>query len=222
MAFFIYLLCTIFNLPLINKRMAQQPEDQQLNKNYTIRLRALRSEDADVIWKWRNQPEIREMYAGHPFFVNPEKEKIWFEKILTSDIPIAAFGVEIIELEKLIGLTFLKNIDLIHRTAEFAIFMIDKEYENRWYLRHAYFLTLDFAFYDLNINRLWAKIYEYNRKALGLIQYFGFKKDGLLRQSAYKNGEFVNEVVLSLLKEEYDHLERKEGYSRKSIHNSPE
>ena len=191
-------------------------------QQYTIRLRALRSEDAGLIWKWRNLPEVREMYAGHPFYVNPEKEKIWLEKLLISDIPITAFGVEIVEIEKLVGLTFLQHIDLVHRTAEFSIFMIDKAYENRWYLRHAYFQTLDFAFYDLNINRLWSKIYEYNRKALGLIQYFGFKKEGILRQSAFKNGDYVNEVMLSLLKEDYEGIERKEGYSRKSSKKSPE
>jgi RimJ/RimL family protein N-acetyltransferase len=185
-------------------------------QKYTIRLRALRAGDAELTWKWRNRPEVREMYAGHPFFVNPEKEKIWFEKILTSDYPIVAFGIEIVEKEQLIGLSFLKDINYIHRVAEFSIFMIDKAYENRWYLRHAYFQTLDFAFYDMNLNRVWSKIYEYNRKALGLIQYFGFVKEGVIRQSAYKDGEFVNEVILSLLRKEYDVLERKEGYSRKS------
>jgi len=188
-------------------------------KKYTIRLRALRSEDAQLTWKWRNLPEVREMYAGHPFYVNPEKEQQWYQKILTSDYPIASFGIEIVELEKLVGVCFLKDINYIHRTAEYSIFMIDKAYENRWYLRHAYFQGLDFAFYDLNLNRVWAKIYEYNRKALGLIQYFGFKKEGVIRQSAYKNGKYVNEVILSILKDEYDNLERKEGYSRKSKDN---
>ncbi len=190
-------------------------------QKYTIRLRALRSEDIELTWKWRNRPDVREMYAGHPFFVNPEKEKLWFEKILTSDYPHVAFGIEIVEKEQLVGLTFLKDINYIHRTAEFSIFMIDKAYENRWYLRHAYFQTLDFAFYDMNLNRIWSKIYEYNRKALGLIQYFGFVKEGVLRQSAFKDGKYVNEVILSLLREEYEVLERKEGYSRKSKH-SPE
>jgi RimJ/RimL family protein N-acetyltransferase len=92
--------------------------------------------------------------------------------------------------------------------------MIDKAYENRWYLRHAYFQSLDFAFNQLNLNKVWAKMYDYNRKALGLIQYFGFKKDGVLRQNAYKNGKYVDEVVLSMLKEEYNELERKESYDR--------
>jgi len=185
-------------------------------QRYTIRLRALRSEDAELTWKWRNLPEVREMYSGHPFYVNPEKERLWFQKILTTDFPIASFGIEIVEIEKLVGLCLFKDINLIHRSAEYAIFLIDKAYENRWYLRHAYFQALDFAFYDLNLNRVWAKIYEFNRKALGLIQYFGFQKEGVIRQSAYKNGEYVNEVILSLLKEEYDVLKRKEGYSRKS------
>ncbi len=138
--------------------MEEQKQDQTSKEKYTIRLRALRSEDVELIWKWRNLPEVREMYSGHPFYVNPEKEKAWFEKVLLSDLPITVFGVEIVELDKLVGITMLKHINLIYRTSEFSIFMIDKAYENRWYLRHAYFQTLDFAFYDLNINRLWAKI----------------------------------------------------------------
>lgn len=192
--------------------MAEKKEAEK--KQYSIRLRALRSEDAQLTWKWRNLPEVREMYAGHPFYVNPEKERKWFEQVLLSDYPHVAFGIEIVELEQLIGLCFFRDINFIHRTAEYSIFMIDKAYENRWYLRHAFFQSLDFAFYELNLNRVWAKMYDYNRKAIGLIQYFGFKKDGILRQNAYKNGKYVDEVLLSMLKEEYESLERKESYSR--------
>lgn len=188
--------------------------------NYTIRLRALRSEDAALTWKWRNLPEVRTMYAGHPFFVNPEKEKKWFENILLSDYPHISFGIELVELEKLIGLCFLRDVNYIHRTAEYSIFMIDKTYENRWYLRHAFMQSMDFAFNQLNLNKVWAKMYDYNRKAIALIQYFGFKKDGVLRQNAYKDGKYVDEFVFSMLRSEYETLARRESYARESG-NSP-
>jgi RimJ/RimL family protein N-acetyltransferase len=185
-------------------------------EQYTIRLRALRSEDYEVLWEWRNRPEVRKMYSGHPFYVNPEKEKLWLQKVLTSDYPLVVMGIEIAEKEQLIGITSLKDINYIHRSAEYAIFMIDKVYENRWYLLHAYFQTLSFAFNDMGLNRLWAKIYEYNKKAQSLIKYGGFIEEGVLRQSIYKDGKYINEVLLSILREEWDQLERKESYLRQS------
>jgi hypothetical protein len=78
--------------------MSESSEKEK--KKYTVRLRALRSEDAALTWKWRNLPEVRDMYAGHPFYVNPEKEQKWFEQILLSDYPHVSFGIEIVELEK--------------------------------------------------------------------------------------------------------------------------
>ena len=78
-----------------------------------VKLRALTITDLPLTLKWHNQLDIIEMYAGHPFPINEEMERKWYEKILTSNFPVTVFGIELIENNKLIGLTILRDINLI-------------------------------------------------------------------------------------------------------------
>jgi RimJ/RimL family protein N-acetyltransferase len=168
-----------------------------------IRLRALTAEDAKITWQWQNSPEIKEFYSDHPYPVNYEMEKLWYEKITYTNIPVTVFGIEIQENNKLIGMSILKNINLIHRSAELGIFIGDASEKHKGYSGEATRLTLKFGFLDLGINRIYLKVHEDNTPAIKLYEKNGFKKEGLLRKSVFKNDQFKNEIIMSLLKEEF-------------------
>ena len=53
-----------------------------------ISLRALTITDLPETLRWHNQADIVEMYAGHPFPVNEEMERKWYDKILYSNLPV--------------------------------------------------------------------------------------------------------------------------------------
>jgi len=168
-----------------------------------ILLRALTIEDAKITWKWRNQKDIMDNYAGHPFPVNYEMEKAWYEKILYSNIPTSVFGIEIIESNTLIGMTFLKNINFINRETEFAIFIGESKEQGKGYAEEATFLTLNIAFMKLGINRIFLKVNEDNISAIKLYKRCGFKEEGILRESTFKNNIFKNQLIMSILKREF-------------------
>lgn len=168
-----------------------------------ITLRALTKEDAKISWKWRNEDSMRHFYAGHPFFINIEKEEAWIAKVASSDIPLAAFGVEEIKTNTLIGMVFLKDINLIHRNAEFAIFIGNETVKGKGYATEATLKALDFAFNNLNLNRVFLKVQEDNSSAIKLYQKCNFTQEGVLRKSVFKNGTYLDEVVMSVLKSEY-------------------
>jgi RimJ/RimL family protein N-acetyltransferase len=168
-----------------------------------IRLRALTAEDAQVTWQWQNSPEIKEFYSDHPYPVNYEMEKLWYEKITYTNIPVTVFGIEILENRKLIGMSILKNINLIHRSAELGIFIGDNSEKHKGYSGEATHLTLKFGFMDMGLNRIYLKVHEDNESAIKLYEKTGFKKEGILRKSVFKNGRFKNEIIMSLLKEEF-------------------
>lgn len=88
-----------------------------------IRLRALTSDDMPKTLEWHNQSDIADLYLGHPFPVNIEMERQWYEKICHSNFPVSAFGIELTEENSLIGVSMLKDINMINRSAEFAIFI---------------------------------------------------------------------------------------------------
>jgi RimJ/RimL family protein N-acetyltransferase len=168
-----------------------------------IKLRALTLSDVDRTLEWNNQEDISNLYSGHPFPVNLEMEKKWYDKILISNYPVTVFGIEFIETKTLIGLTLLKDINLIDRNADFAIYIGDHNYRGKGLSKEATKKTLDFAFFKLGLNKVSLKVLSDNIDALSLYQKIGFIKEGVLRESVFKNNEFKSEIMMSILKNEH-------------------
>jgi len=169
-----------------------------------IILRALTMVDVEKTLSWHNQDDISELYAGHPFPVNLEMERKWYDKILTSNIPLTVFGIEIITNKELIGITVLKEINLINRSAEFAIYIGNKNHRGKGFSKEATLRTLRFGFYKLGLNRIYLKVLEENKIAIKLYNSVGFIKEGILRNSVFKNDTFKNELVMSILRAEFN------------------
>jgi len=104
----------------------------------------------------------------------------------------------------LIGMTFLKDINFIDRQAEFAIFIGSENYRGRGYGKLATNETIEFAFNRLNLNRVFLKVHEDNHRAIHVYEACGFKKEGLLRECVYKDGQYKNEYIMSILKSDYN------------------
>lgn len=168
-----------------------------------ISLRALSTEDLPKTLEWHNQEEIRNFYLDHPFPVNQEMEKRWYDKILTSNFPTTVFGIEEDKKKELIGITVLRNIDLINRTVDFAIFIGNKTANGKGYAVEATKKTVDFAFLHLGLNRISVQVLENNALAIKLYKKIGFIQEGVLRKAVYKNGVFLNQLFYGLLKEDY-------------------
>lgn len=169
-----------------------------------IRLRALTIEDLPFTLKWNNQDDINELYSGHPFPVNKEMETIWYEKILVSNIPSSVFGIEEESTHELIGISVLKDINLINRSAEFAIYIGEKNKRGKGFSKEATISTLDFGFNKIGLKRIWLKVLEENEVAKELYRKTGFITEGVLRSSVFKNGSFKNEILMSILSNEFN------------------
>jgi RimJ/RimL family protein N-acetyltransferase len=169
-----------------------------------LKLRSLTYTDLPTTLQWHNQEDIVQLYSGHPFPVNEELEKKWYEKILCSNFPVTVFGIEHTSDKKLIGITLLKDINMITRVAEFAIFIGDISYRGKGLSKAATIATLRFAFYNLGLNRVWLKVRVDNLAAVKLYERIGFTKEGVLRNSVFKNNNFYNEYIFGMLKAEFN------------------
>ena len=65
-------------------------------------------------------------------------------------------------------------------------------------------LILNYGFRTLNLNKLWAEIYEIDTKKLNFFEIKGFKIDATLREHYFNNGKYYSSHILSLLKKEYE------------------
>lgn len=171
-----------------------------------IKLRALSLEDAKVTYKWQNLDNIKKYYSGHPFPVSYEKEKQWIEKSVLSNTSNIVFGIERLDNCKLIGLSLLNNVNLIHRVAEFAIFIGDINSVGKGYAKEATIKTINFGFNKLGLNRIFLRVSIDNSPAINLYKKVGFISEGILRECFYINGEFIDKEVMSMLKKEFEKI----------------
>ena len=171
----------------------------------SIRLRALTMDDARITWKWRNQEEVRNDFSGHPFPVSYEEELAWYEKNIKVNFPNTSFGVEEVKASSLVGMTFLKNINMIFRHAEFSI-LIDSAQKGKGYGKEACYKTLEFGFRHLGLNKIYLKVRTDNTSALRIYEACGFKVEGTLREDIYKQGKFADQFYMVILVSEFEKL----------------
>ena len=173
-----------------------------MNKLNTY-LRALEIDDYMKIHKWRQDPEIARNFGGIPLFSSSENEKKWVEnKIFDKENVCCAICLK--EKNEFIGCIFLNNIDYHNRTGHVPIFMGEKKHWGKGYATEARVLMLYYAFFKRGLNRVWARVLEDNIAALKMLERTGYKKEGLLRKSSFKDGRYVNEVYLGVLKEDFE------------------
>ncbi len=173
-----------------------------------IRLRAIEREDLPRFVAWMNDPEVRQgLNLIYP--LSMAQEERWFEQMLQRHPAEQVLGieVEIGGVWTLIGTCGLHNVDWVNRQAELGISIGDKAFWNRGYGRHAVRLLLRHAFNTLNLNRVYLRVYETNPRAIRAYEHAGFILEGRLRQARFQNGRYVDELIMSVLRSEWQDVE---------------
>jgi len=176
-----------------------------MKKQFRVYLRALEPDDYILIHKWRNDPEVNLLFSGTRRFTSTLNEKKWVEdKIFDKNNLNCAVILK--ETNEMIGCTFIYNIDMLNQTGQSSIFIGEKQHWAKGFATDAYILILKNAFYDKNLQRIWALIFEDNASSLKLHENCGYKVEGLCRKTSYVNGEFKNAYLVAVLKEDFDNV----------------
>ena len=80
---------------------------------------------------------------------------------------------------------------------------LDPTYWGRGIMTEALHVVLKHGFEEMELNRIQAIIDSKNTRSMKLVHRLGFKKEGVLRQRSFFNGEFRDDVCFSLLKREW-------------------
>ena len=65
---------------------------------------------------------------------------------------------------------------------------------------------LDYVFRELKAHRLWLDFFETNTRAQHVYESLGFHREGILREAIFRDGEFHNQRLMSILDREYEAL----------------
>ena len=67
----------------------------------------------------------------------------------------------------------------------------------------AIMLLLNYAFNHINLNNIMLKVYSFNTGAIKAYEKCGFKIFGVWKNSHYFNGEYVDEIFMNVLKDDF-------------------
>lgn len=161
-----------------------------------VRLSPIRPGDSATLFRWINDRELVVFNAGfHP--VHAAQHAAWMRAIIHSGDAVV-FAIRQKRGDRLIGVCQLHTISQVHRSAELQIRIGDARARGRGYGAEAVRLLVAFAFRDLNLHRVWLRVFRTNARALKTYRSAGFVKEGVLRDAAFVNGRFVDVIVMGL------------------------
>jgi UDP-4-amino-4,6-dideoxy-N-acetyl-beta-L-altrosamine N-acetyltransferase len=168
------------------------------------KLRELRKEDILKINKWRNDSKLIN-YLVAPFrYINLDVDYRWYDNYMQNqNTTIRCAIVEATDEDNILGLVSLTNINFINRSAEVHIMIGDTKNRGKGIGYFAVIEILNHAFNNMNLNRIELGVLESNTRALKLYEKVGFNHEGVKVQSIYKNGKFVDMIMMAILKEEF-------------------
>jgi len=170
-------------------------------KSAHLILTPLTVADLPIMLNWINNRE--QMLLNAPYKPVTEKQhKFWLESIQNRN-DIFIFGIHLLESNRLIGSCQLRSINYIHRSTKLQIRIGEVFQQGQGYGTETIHSLLNFAFKDLNLNRVHLHVFSTNTIALHVYKKVGFIHEGLLRKAAHINGTYIDIIVMSILREEY-------------------
>ncbi len=174
--------------------------------DFKIYLRALELDDYKTSIHWRRDDDIWDMVAGPKFYVSEAYERKWVEEAIFGASDKLTLAICLKENDELIGYVYLSAIDWKNKSAEFAKLIGKKECWGKGIATEATLLTLFHGFVVMGLERIQARQLKTNFGSIRVNEKCGFKNEGVMRKAVFKNGEYQDLNLMSIIREDFDEL----------------
>lgn len=170
-------------------------------------------EDLSMIKDWRNsQMEILRQWKP----LTDANQERWYQ-IVSDDQNQVIFSIkEYNELNhlQLTGYCGITNIDYINHRGEIS-FLVDPTRAcdpelYRTYFSTVLYLLCQYGFDELNLHKMFTETFDFREEHIKILEDFGFRKDGIMREHHYTKGNYWNSVIHSIIQNEWKKKRRVE------------
>ena len=170
-----------------------------------VNLRAQEMGDLERNHRWVNDRELTR-FLGARYQFSLLAEENWMRERTGK---VMAFGGDMgfaIETKdgRHIGNTGLHRASPENRSADMGIMIGEKECWGRGYGTDALRTLVRFGFEEMNLNRIALDVYDFNERAIASYLKCGFIEEGRRRQDIYKGGRYIDVVMMSLLRDDWE------------------
>lgn len=170
----------------------------------TVYFRAFEEEDADIIYKWMNDDELKRLSIGVNRRMCRAEALDWVKARMRDNRNQVWWAICTIDTGLLIGYAYLTDIHYINRSANYGGLVIgNRDYHDGMAWIESYLFVHEYAFERLGMNRLYGEaLVEHNTTNM-MQKLMYWTVEGVQRQSVYKNGQFHDVYFMSILRNEY-------------------
>jgi ribosomal-protein-alanine N-acetyltransferase len=178
-------------------------------------LRKIKPEDAKDMYEYAARPDTSKylIWEKHPHY-SYTVELIRFLQREYAQGRFFDFAVVLKEESKMIGTVGFTSYDENHRVAEVG-YVINPAYHGRGIAPEALSAIINFAFCELDVNRVEARYIAENAPSLRVMEKCGMTHEGIQRQKMIIKGVARDIGVCSILKSEYFCCERENIYRKR-------
>lgn len=180
----------------------------QLFESPDVRLGPIDYEkDPEIESKWTHDSEFMRLWDVAPArplsaaMVKKQYEKL--EKEMEEEKNLFQFMIRAREDDRLIGRAAIQWIEWSNGNGWIQVGIGSTEDRRRGVGTQAVQMLLRFAFAELNLFRVSARVPEYNAAAISLLKKFGFIEEVRRRQAVDRDGRRWDLLVFGLLQEEW-------------------
>jgi len=163
-------------------------------------LRPWKLEDLDNLVRFANNKKIADNLTDafpHPY---SREDGIAFIKNFIGDNPARIFAIEV-EGIACGSIGIVLQADVHRKNAEMGYWLAE-DYWGRGIMTAAVRQIIEYGFKTFDINRIFARPYSYNLASQRVLAKAGMKLEGRFEKALFKNGQFMDELIFSILKPE--------------------
>jgi RimJ/RimL family protein N-acetyltransferase len=179
----------------------------------TVTLRELEITDAPSLFSMLTPEEVSRFISPPPTTVEGFERFITWARAERAAGRYTCFAVVPRGMATAIGLFQVRQLDAGFATAEWG-FAIGSEYWGSGIFMDGALLVVDFAVETLNVSRLEARAAVANGRGNGALRKIGAVQEGVLRRSFVKNGQYLDQMLWSILGEEWRQTRTTAGLGR--------
>ena len=184
------------NIPEKPVERQQMPQRPVLQGTKVI-LRPITMEDTERIVRWRNDPQVQKKFIYRQPFT-AEGHIQWMQTKVATGAVVQYMIVEQ-QTGRPVGSVYYRDIDAIHNSAEFGIFIGELDARGVGLGTETARLFVRFGFETLGLHRIYLRVLAENIPARKSYEKGGFRTEGFAREMVYLDGEYHDVVFMAVL-----------------------
>jgi ribosomal-protein-alanine N-acetyltransferase len=169
----------------------------QIPEGDRVRLTLLEAADLEWLHEWKSQVDISYVTSKAIEWISLEERQRRFSEKVPS-----IFAIRRITDNQFLGEISLSNLNPKNRSLGVGYFT-GAAYRQQGYTKEGLWLLLNYLLNTVRFNKVMADTGAFNQASIALLKSLGFQQDGCLRQHQLLDGVLHDQLLFSLLAEEW-------------------